>query len=159
MKRIISLILVTIMMMSALCVFSVNAEAEIVKDGLVAWYDGKKNTENGHDPNSTVWYDLAGDNDVTVVKNSKSYFTEDAYHINSTQHNFPDKILQTVNGNQFTVELVLGEVKRTGSSYSTFINCKNDNFSLFLRTVGDYVEFKCALNSRPKVTGTPAKSS
>lgn len=153
MKRIISLILVTIMMMSALCVFSVNAEAEIVKDGLVAWYDGKNNTENGHDPNSTVWYDLAGDNDVTVVKNSKSYFTEDAYHINSTQHNFPDKILQTVNGNQFTVELVLGEVKRTGSTYSTFINCKNDNFSLFLRTAGDYVEFKCALNSRPKVTG------
>ncbi|MBE6544120.1 MAG: hypothetical protein E7675_06935 [Ruminococcaceae bacterium] len=153
MKKILSMTLVMAMLLSTFCIFTVNAETEIVKDGLVAWYDGKNNTENGHDADSLVWYDLAGDNDVKVVKNSKNYFTDDAYHLNSTQHNFPSKILETINGKEFTVELKLGDVKRIGGSFATFINCTNDNFSLFLRNSGDYVEFKCASNARPKVSG------
>ncbi len=152
-KRICSFALAFTMILSCFGFMSF-AEDEIVKDGLEAWYDGKNNTKNGHNADSLVWEDLAGDNDITVIKDEKNYFTSDAYHLNSTKHNFPLALLDLVNGNEFTVELRLGEVKKIGGSFATFINSsENDNFALFLRHSGDYVEFKSTSNARPKVTG------
>ncbi len=131
-----------------------HAEEEIVKDGLVAWYDGKNNTENGHDANSLTWYDLVGDNDIKVSKNSTNYFTDNAYHVKSAQYKFPTALLDLVNSSEFTVELTLGELKKIGSTYATLINNDgNDNFSLFWRVSGDFIEFKAGSNTRPKVTG------
>lgn len=155
-KKLLSLILtLSFILPMFVCGVTVNAEEEIVKDGLVAWYDGKNNTENGHDANSTVWYDLVGDNDVKVSKNSTNYFKDDAYHVKSAQYRFPAAILDLVNSSQFTVELTLGELKKIGSTYATLINNidGNDNFSLFWRVSGDFIEFKAGMNTRPKVTG------
>ncbi|MBR0505940.1 MAG: hypothetical protein IJJ84_11095, partial [Kiritimatiellae bacterium] len=42
--------------------------ASYVQDGLVAQWDGIDNVGTGvHDPNATVWKDLAGHNDLTIV--------------------------------------------------------------------------------------------
>lgn len=132
-----------------------HAEEEIVKDGLVAWYDGENNTENGHDSNSKIWYDLVGDNDITVAKTATNYFTDNAYHVKSAQYQFPKSILDLINSSEFTVELTLGQLKKIGSTFATLINNAdgNDNFSLFWRVSGDYIEFKAGSNARPKVTG------
>ena len=139
--------------------FSRNASAKeytVVTNGLVSMYDGTNNTRSGHQGASTVWEDLVSDNDVTVVQNDKNFFTKDAYRLSGTRHFFPRALLDLVNGREFTVELVLGAIYRTGSSFSTFVNNSgNDYFSLFLRSSGDYLEFKQSGSSsdRPKVSG------
>lgn len=159
MKRKILALLLIIMTVSQIGTAAVFAEekdgkAEIVKSGLVAWYDAVKNTENGHNADSLVWEDLAGNNDVNVSKNADSYFTDNAYLTHKEQFFFPDEVLNTVNGKAFTVEMQLGNVEVTGSSYATFINTQgNDNFSLFIRNDGDFLEFKCSSNARPKIDG------
>ena len=74
MKKTLAFILSVITVFSSFGGLFVFSQDEIVKDGLVAWYDGEKNTEDGHNADSLVWEDLVGDNDVTVVKDEKNYF-------------------------------------------------------------------------------------
>lgn len=149
------LVLITILIPSFLFLLPASGdEYEIVKDGLFAWYDGVDNTENGHDASSTTWYDIAGDNDVTVDNNDSNYFTDNAYHLKGTQYNFPEAVMDVINSEEFTVELTLGDLKKIGSTFATFINNSgNDNFSLFWRVSGDFIEFKASSNTRPKITG------
>ena len=154
-KRFLSALLVLLMVLTAIPSVFVSAdEYEIVKDGLVSYYDGVKNTKAGHSANATVWEDLAGDNDITVEKSAKNYFTDTAFHVSGSKFNFPAPIMTLINTNEFTVEMKVGEIAKTGSSYTTMINSSaNDNFALFLRTSGDYIEFKSSTNARPKVPG------
>ncbi len=156
MKRIICLYLVILMSLSAVGLYTTADEYEISREGLVAWYDGKNNTRTGHSQTATVWADLAGNNDVKVTIDSKNYFTESSYHLNTVKNTFPSAVLDVINGEEFTVELKLGKIASVGSSFATFINNSgNDHFSLFIRTAGDYLEFKhsSATSDRPKVTG------
>lgn len=149
------LILATLMMISCLphMLFAVE-DYGILSEGLVAHYDAVNNTGSGHDADATVWKDLAGDNDITLEKSSKNYFNDTSYHLNGKRFYFSDKIFSLVNSNEFTLEMKVGKIESTGSSYTTMINSSgNDNFALFLRTSGDYIEFKSAGNSRPKVSG------
>ena len=114
--------------------FSSAAQYEVVKDGLVAWYDAEKNTRDGHDENSLVWEDLAGNNDVEVTKNANSYFTADAFRTKNEEFKFPEEILNTINGEEFTVEAEFGKIEVLGTDFATLINSKgNDNFAFFIR--------------------------
>lgn len=62
-----------------------------IKSGLVAYYEGTQNTRDGHDTASSVWEDLAGDNDMTVTVDEQNYFAEDGYHLNSIKNYFPTR--------------------------------------------------------------------
>ena len=58
--------------MAVFCVAAARAttytSASYVQDGLIAQWDGIDNAGTGtHDPNATVWKDLAGHNDLTIV--------------------------------------------------------------------------------------------
>ncbi len=154
-KRIMSILLIIISVISVFPTFALGAEeVTYITDGLVSRYDGAMNTEEGHDADATVWQDLAGDNDITLAKTQAAYFTEDAFHISKKQFILPKELLSVVNGKAFTVELSIGSFVPQGSSFATLMcNDKNDNFSIFLRTAGDYIEFKSNSNARPKVTG------
>lgn len=134
--------------------FSSAAQYEVVKDGLVAWYDAEKNTRDGYNENSLVWEDLAGNNDVEVTKNANSYFTADAFRTKNEEFKFPEEILNTINGEEFTLEAEFGKIEVLGTDFATLINSKgNDNFAFFIRKSGDYLELKTATNDRPKVIG------
>lgn len=126
-----------------------------VQDGLVSVYSGMRNTRSGYRSDSTVWEDLAGHHDLTLNLNEKNYFTREGLHLNSQKHIFPQAILDTVNGQAFTVEMELGELVSLGQSFNTFINSTNDNFSLFRRLSNNVLEFKFAgnaVNERPTVS-------
>lgn len=127
-------------------------ESEVVTKGLVAHYDAEMNTSEGHVKNTTVWEDLAGNNDIDLSAASASYFTDDAFYISKEQFALSDAITDVVNGESFTVEIEFGSIGKLGT-FVTFLHSANDNFSLFVRAEGDFIEFKNAKNNRPKVTG------
>ena len=143
-KRVFFLVLAVVLCVTMTNTFYTKAVGnEVVTDGLVAWYDAENNTAAGHDADALVWEDLAGENDVAVTKNENSYFTADAFLTQNEEFNFPQEVLDTVNGTEFTVELEVGKVDILGTSFATLINSKgNDNFALFIRKTGDFLEFK-----------------
>ena len=159
-KRILALFLATVMLVSALlsCVV-ITASAEeteapavshpYVTDGLVALYSGTQNTRAGHDNASTVWEDLVGGHDVNVTVNETNYFTENGLQLKAAQNNFPQAIVDTVNGQAFTVEISMANLVSTADAYSTIMNSTNDNFALFRRISSDVLEFKFAANAAP----------
>lgn len=153
--KVVSLIICIYTVLSLFTVIPIYADGyEVVKNGLVAWYDGYNNTPSGHNSSSSVWYDLAGNNNITLNVDGNNYFTDKAFHLKSSKNFFPNEVLNVINGNQFTVELTLGNLKKIGDQFATFINSsENDNFALFLRVDGDYIEFKSAKNNRPKISG------
>ncbi|MBQ9780782.1 MAG: hypothetical protein IJW00_07535 [Clostridia bacterium] len=120
-----------------------------VTAGLVALYSGTQNTRAGHNTDSTVWEDLVGGNDMTVTLNDKNYFTEDGLMLSAAQNYFPKAIVDTVNGNAFTVEINMADLVSTADAYSTIMNSSNDAFALFRRIDGDILEFKFASNAAP----------
>ena len=151
--RFIAMLLAIITVLTMMPGLTVGADNDsIVTDGLVAYYDGKMNTEAGHDANATVWEDLAGDNDITVAKSASSYFTEDAFYLSKAQYNFPKALLNLINSNAFTVEISVGDFTLHGSGYATIINNdSNDNFAFFVLKSNDVLEFKNGSNTRPMV--------
>ena len=135
--------------------FSTSA-AEGYAEGIVSRYDGIENTRGGHDPEASVWEDLAGENDIPLTVDADNRFTEEGLHLKSARHYFPKAIVDLVNGKEFTVEMLLGDLVSLGNEFNTFINSSNDNFSLFRRLNTDALEFKFAGNApteRPTVSG------
>ncbi len=126
-----------------------------VTAGLVALYSGTQNTRAGHDITSTVWEDLVGGYDVTVTTNDKNYFTEDGLQLSAAQNYFPQAIVDTVNGDSFTVEIHMANLVSTADAYSTIMNSTNDAFALFRRINGDLLEFKFASNAAPSRNTIP----
>lgn len=146
------LILLSAMLASALVPVSVGAEdATWVKDGLAALYDG---ANAGASKDSGVWEDTSGNGvNFEVDLDDTNYWTDNAFHANSAWCYFDDAIVDVVNGDKFSVEIVFGEFTGYGASFNTFLNSDNDNFAWFIRNDGDYLEFKNAGNARPKVAG------
>ena len=123
-------------------------EGMYVQSGLVSMYSGEKNNRTGHDTDATVWQDLIGSNNVTVVKDADNYFTAEGYHLKASQNNFPSTIVDVINGREFTVELYIADLTQvSGMTFNTFLNSTNDNFALFRRTTNDVLEFKFAPHS------------
>lgn len=132
------------------------AYLDYVQEGLVSLYSGYYNTRDGHSASSTVWYDLVGQNNVNVAINDKNYFTGDAYHLERTEYYFPSPLMALLNSDEFTVEMTVGDFQTLGTAFATMLNSANDNFALFWRADGDFIEFKSSSNARPKVGGGAA---
>ncbi len=126
------------------------ATADIVTDGLFANFDGAFGAQN---KDSEVWKDSVKGYELETPLDDTNYWTDKSFHVDSAYNYFPQEIVDLVNGDKFTVEIALGELELPGTSYVSFIISDNDNFSLFNRVDGDYIEFKAAGNERPKVPG------
>ncbi len=153
-QRLLTILLSTILLVSAICSGGILAFAEevpdYVMDGLVSFYRGE-----GNAPDATVWEDSVGDNDLPITQNDNNYFTSQGLAAQGTQHYFPAAIVNLVNGQAFTVEIAFGEFASIGGSFNTFMNSSNDNFAWFRRNSNDNLEFKWAGKSgefRPKAT-------
>ncbi len=164
-KKVLSCILAFATVFTALGVFSSttaltpiapNPEKQYVKDGLIARYDGNMNQREGHSLSATTWHDLSGNGyDFSLAGKVKSYFTDYAFVLDSEAITMNDALINTVNSDQYTVEVALGDLSKLGTNFSTFINSLgNDNFSLFIRSNVNQLELKNgASDPRPKSIG------
>lgn len=156
MKKALSLFLTLLMVMSAFaCVIPAAAENEAEPEkivppsygytpGMVSWYHGTQNTRAGEDTASAVWEDLISGHDLPVKTGSKVYFNETGLVTEGAKHFFPKEIVDLVNGDAFTVEILFSDFVSIGNDFNTFMNSTNDNFALFRRNSNDNLEFKWA---------------
>ncbi len=149
MKKIIALVLTTTLLLTsfvAAVIVGSAADEAYVTDGLVANYDASKIADG-----STTWTDDSGNgNDIVNVPNTDTcYFKDGVYHNNSTKVSFPDAINTAIGGDEFTVEMVIDNVESLGTSWNTFINCPNDDFSLFRHVANNNLVVKLHPNARP----------
>ena len=132
-----------------------------VEDGLVALYSGVSNTLDGYDADSAVWQDLVGDNHITLsAEEGTTYFTPEGLYTTGVRHYLPDAIVDTVNGETFTVEIAFGDFESIGENFNTFMNSSNDAFALYRDSINDLLHFKFATNliaERPRVDGALEK--
>lgn len=129
----------------------VPVEHDYVKEGLVAYYSGTQSTRGGHDKDSAVWEDLVGGHDMEIKKNDTNYFTDQGLRASNAKHEFPQAIVDTVNGQSFTIELLLGDFTSIGNNYNTFISSADDHFALFRRNSENVIELKTLGNGRIKI--------
>ena len=126
-------------------------EHDYVSDGLVAYYSGTQSTRKGHDKNSAVWQDLVGGHDMAITKNDNNYFSDTGLRAKGVKHNFPDAIVDTVNGQAFTIEILLGDFVSVGTDFNTFINGSGDEIALFRRNSNDELELKFQINAGVRI--------
>ena len=133
-----------------------GAYAGIVTDGLQVYYDGGNNQGVGQDKNATVWRDVSGNGyDFEVSLDGNNHWTDNSYYIDSTANYFPDIVKDIANGDRYTIELALGEIEQPGTDWVSLIISDNDEFSLFVRTENDVLEYKYndANKDRPVADG------
>ena len=144
MKKAFAVAIIISMCLSTL-IFPVSAAAktDIVRDDLVVWYDASNNSNGLQDYETTVWKDLTGNgNHMTVKLDETNYWTDNAFHAENNPTYFPDAVVDVVNGDAYTVEMVLGEVDFTATHWITLMCSDNDEFSLFVRQENDVLEYK-----------------
>ena len=149
MKRILSLVVVATMLLGCFTITAFAAKkTDIVRDDLVIWYDASNNSNGLQDHEATVWKDLSGNgNHMTVKLDEKNYWTDNAFHVENNPTYFPDAAVEVANGEQYTIEMVLGEVNFTATNWITLMCSDNDEFSLFVRVpngddTDDNLEYK-----------------
>lgn len=128
-------------------------EHAYVADGLVALYSGVQNTRGGYNADSDEWEDLVGGHDMDIVKNDNNYFTEQGLRASKLKHKFPQAVVDTVNGEAFTIEVLLGDFTSLGTNFNTFISSSDDHFALFRRNSENVLELKTLGNGRIKIPG------
>ena len=128
-------------------------EHDYVSEGLVAYYSGTRNDRDGHNKDAAKWEDLVGGHDMTITKNDTNYFTDEGLRANGSKHMFPQAVVDTVNGQAFTVEILLGDFVSVGSDFNTFLNSSGDEIALFRRNSVDELELKTTGNGRIKIKG------
>lgn len=133
----------------ALCIpVSAASKADIVRDGLVVWYDASNNSNGLQDHETTVWKDLTGNgNHMTVKLDENNYWTDNSFRVSNNPTYFPDGVVDVINGEEYTFEMVLGDVDFTATNWITLMCSDNDEFSLFVRVpngedVENNLEFK-----------------
>ena len=128
-------------------------EHDYVADGLVAYYSGTQSTRAGHDKDAAVWEDLVGGHDMAITKNDSNYFTDQGLRASNAKHTFPEAVVDTINGESFTIEILLGDFTSIGNNFNTFISSIDDHFALFRRNSEDVLELKTLGNGRIKIKG------
>ena len=131
----------------------VPVEHDYVSEGLVAYYSGTQNDRDGHNKDSGKWEDLVGGHDMSITKNENNYFTDDGLKANGSKHKFPSAVVDVINGEAFTVELLLGDFVSLGKDFNTFLNSSGDQLALFRRNSVDELELKTTGNGRIKIKG------
>ncbi len=129
----------------------VPVEHDYVSEGLVAYYSGTQSTRGGHDKDSEKWEDLVGGHDMTITKNADNYFSDTGLRTKGAKHNFPQAVVDTINGQSFTIEMLLGDFVSIGSDFNTFINGTNDEIALFRRNSVDELEMKFQINAGVRI--------
>ncbi len=135
--------------LASLCIpVSAAKKTDIVREDLVVWYDASNNSNGLQDYETTVWKDLSGNgNHMTVKLNETNYWTDNAFHVDANPTYFPDAAVEVANGQEYTIEMVLGEVNFTATNWITLMCSDNDEFSLFVRVpngddTDDNLEYK-----------------
>ena len=151
-KKALSMLVAVTMVVACFASLCIPASAakrtDIVHDGLVVWYDASNNSNGVQDYEATVWKDLTGNgNHMTVRVNETNYWTDNAFHVDANPTYFPDAVVDVINGDQYTFEMVLGEVSFNATNWITLMCSDNDEFSLFVRVpnggdTDDNLEFK-----------------
>ena len=129
----------------------VPVEHDYVSDGLVAYYSGTQSTREGHDKDSDKWEDLVGGHDMAIAKDEKNYFSDTGLRAANAKHKFPEAVVNVINGDAFTVELLLGDFVSLGTNFNTFLNSSQDQLALFRRNSEDVLELKTTGNGRIKI--------
>ncbi len=129
----------------------VPVEHDYVAEGLVAYYSGTQSTRDGHDKDSTVWEDLISGHDMTITKNADNYFSDTGLRSKGSKHNFPDAVVDVINGESFTIEVLLGDFVSVGNEFNTFINGSGDEIALFRRNSVDELELKFQINAGVRI--------
>ena len=150
-KKLLALTLVAVLAISSALILTPAAEegeAAYISGGLVAWYDGVDNEANGtHNNDATVWQNKANPTEewaIALTPDADDHFTDEGFTVHDNRQFFPTSVLDVINGEAWTLEVSLGDFVGLGRSYHTFINCDNDNFSLFIRVDTGCLEFKYA---------------
>ena len=112
-----------------------------------------QNTRGGYNADSDEWEDLVGGHDMDIVKNDNNYFTEQGLRASKLKHKFPQAVVDTVNGEAFTIEVLLGDFTSLGTNFNTFISSSDDHFALFRRNSENVLELKTLGNGRIKIPG------
>ncbi|MBP3666016.1 MAG: hypothetical protein J6K29_03080 [Clostridia bacterium] len=151
-KKALSMLVAMTMIVACIATLCIPASAakktDIERDGLVVWYDASNNSNGLQDHETTVWKDLTGNgNHMTVKLDENNYWTDNAFHVTNNPTYFPDAVVGVVNGEEYTFEMVLGEVNFTATNWITLMCSDNDEFSLFVRVpngedTDDNLEFK-----------------
>jgi len=152
MKKIISLLLVTAVLAGCFSLIT-SAEDAIIKDGLVAYYDGANNSNGKQDQNATVWRDLSGNGyHFEVETDGNTKWTENAFHSNRKRIYFNEGVIPVVNAKQYTIEMAFGEMEFYGTDWLTLVASDNDEFSMFIRVQDglDQLEYKYNDNNRDR---------
>ncbi len=131
----------------------VPVEHDYVKEGLVSYYSGTQSTRDGHDKDSAEWEDLISGHDMAITKNDKNYFTDEGLRASGAKHNFPQAVVDVINGQAFTIEVLLGDFVSVGNEFNTFINSSGDEIALFRRNSVNELELKTTGNGRIKIKG------
>ena len=152
MKRIIGIILAAAVLAGCLT-FGASASDDIIKDGLAAYYDAANNSNGMQDMTAIVWRDLSGNGlHFEVETDTETYWTKNALHVNRHRTYFNDGVLDVVNGNTYTIEMVFGEMEYYGTDWLTLMASDNDEFSMFIRVQDklDDLEYKYNDNNRDR---------
>ena len=151
-KKLLTLVLTVAMLFTTCALFSITASAakktDIVRDDLVIWYDASNNSNGLQDYETTIWKDLSGNgNHMTVKLNETNYWTDNAFHVDANPTYFPDAAVEVANSQEYTIEMVLGEVNFAATNWITLMSSDNDEFALFVRVpnggdTDDNLEYK-----------------
>lgn len=159
MKKILSIIL-TAAVLAGCLTFVSAAEDAIIRDGLVAYYDGANNSNGKQDLNATVWRDLSGNGyHFEVETDSETKWTENAFHSNKKRIYFNEGVIPVINAKQYTIEMAFGEMEFYGTDWLTLVASDNDEFSMFIRVQDglDQLEYKYNDNNRDRPVHTDGK--
>ena len=147
-KKFLAIVMATALALTALFAVMVSAEeteVTYIQNGLVAWYDGVDNEANGtHNNEATAWQNKVNPTEewaIPVTADENDKFVDEGFAVHDNRQFFPQAVLDVINGEAWTLEVSLGDFVGLGGSYHTFINCDNDNFSLFIRVNTGCLEF------------------
>ena len=132
----------------ALTPAAAEGEAAYISEGMVAWYDGVDNEATGtHNNDATAWQNKVNPTEewaINLAPDADDHFTDEGFTVHNNRQFFPQNVVDVINGEAWTLEVSLGDFVGLGGSYHTFLNCDNDNFSLFIRVNTGCLEFKYA---------------
>ena len=129
----------------------VPVEHDYVSEGLVAYYSGTQNDRDGHNKDSDKWEDLVGGHDMKITKDDTNYFTDAGLKTYNAKHKFPEGVVNVVNGQAFTVEILFGDFVSKGADFNTFLNSSGDQVALFRRNSNNELELKFAINAGARI--------
>ncbi len=150
-KKLLALTLIAVLALLSALILTPAAEedeAAYITAGMVAWYDGVDNEANGtHNNEATVWQNKINPTEewaIALTPDADDHFTDEGFTVHDGRQFFPRSVVDVINGEAWTLEVSLGDFIGLGGAYHTFINCDNDNFSLFIRVDTGCLEFKYA---------------